>query len=484
LLSGVRPIARRAEALRRRIWRRTGVRLAVVQVLVVLASFGVAGVMTRADIHQSNQRTLQREIGGEMASLQDEIVRMGEPRLPATVERRTRLWRGFEYGLVTPDGQRLGGRLMSPRERLGWSRVRGRGAWGANLTFLALTARTPSGAWLSVGKNLAEVEHETLMVTWRLIAASACGVVVCVAACIVFGRPTWRRLAAMSNTAHLVAEGRLNVRVPAARPGGPDDIDELGVALNVMLDRIGGLVGQLRRVTTDVAHDLRTPLTRMRQRLERLERARDLADHHRQSVASAHADLLELLRTFDALLQLAEIEGRSLADEQVILDLSEVTCRVSEAFRPDVEESGRRLEIDTGPGPVLVAGDSALLAQMVANLIENALRHTPVGSTIRVAVGAGAEGPCLTVADDGDGIPSHMRQAVLAPYFRLDESRGTAGSGLGLSIVAAVAARHRARLELGDNEPGLAVTVVFPPPDARRAARAARPSETPLSRAA
>ncbi|RAK61405.1 hypothetical protein DJ021_17145 [Phenylobacterium hankyongense] len=459
-MSGLLPTLRRAEALRRRLWRRTGVRLAAVQVIVVLLSFGVAGIMTRADIHQSNQRTLQREIRGEMASLQDEIVRQGEARLPATVERRTRLWRGFEYGLVTQRGQLLGGRLGGPRGEPGWSRIHGRGAWGASRTFLAFTARTPSGAWLSVGKNLADVEHEMLLVTWRLVMASACGALVCVAAGIYFGRHTWRRLAAMSDTAHLVAEGRLNVRVPAAGAGTPDDLDELGGALNVMLDRIGGLVSQLRRVTTDVAHDLRTPLTRMRQKLERLERARDLGAHHRASIGAVHGDLLELLRTFDALLQLAEIEGRSLADEGVAFDLADVARRVCDAFRPDLEESGRRLELDASP--VALAGDPALIAQMLANLIENGLRHTPVGSTIRVTVAPAPEGPRLTVADDGPGIAAHMRQAVLAPYFRLDASRGTAGAGLGLSLVAAVAARHRARLELDDNRPGLAVTVAFP----------------------
>jgi signal transduction histidine kinase len=458
-VSGLLPTLRRAEALRRGLWRRTGVRLAAVQVVVVLLSFGVAGIMTRTDIHQSNQRTLQREIRGEMASLQDEIVRQGEARLPATVERRTRLWRGFEYGLVTQEGQLLGGRLQGPLGRPGWSRIHGRGAWGATRTFLTFTAPTPSGSWLSVGKNLADVEHEMLLVTWRLIMASACGALVCLAACIYFGRHAWRRLAAMSDTAHLVAEGHLNVRVPAAGAGTPDDIDELGGALNVMLDRIGGLVDQLRRVTTDVAHDLRTPLTRLRQKLERLERARDLGAHHRASVVAAHADLMELLRTFDALLQLAEIEGRSLADEGVVFDLSEVARRVCEAFRPDIEESGRRLEVEVIP--VALAGDPALIAQMLANLIENGLRHTPVGSTIRVAAGATADGSRLTVSDDGHGIAAHMRQAVLAPYFRLDESRGTAGSGLGLSLVAAVAARHRARLELDDNGPGLAVTVAF-----------------------
>src|ERR1700741_3721415 len=239
----------------------------------------------------------------------------------------------------------LGGRLADARGHEGWSVIHGRGAWGQARSFLAFTQRTPSGGWLSVGKDLADVRRQALLVTWRLAAAGACGALVCLVVWALFARETWRRLGRISDTAHLVTEGSLNVRAPLTQRRRPDDIDDLGVAFNQMLDRIGGLIAQLRRVTTDVAHDLRPPLPRMRLKLEQLERSGDLAPRDRLAITAVHADLRELLRTFDALLQLAEIEGRNLADEGGAFDVAEVASRVAEAFRPDLEEGGRSLSV-------------------------------------------------------------------------------------------------------------------------------------------
>jgi len=454
-------------AVRRRgrwVWRRTGVRLAAIQILVVLIAFGVAGMMTRAAIRASNEAMLRREILGEMASLQDEMARFGEGRIAGTIARRTRLWRGFDYGLEDRGGAVLAGRLHPPG-RLGWMELRQPGP-DAPDAFLIYVQQTPRGRWLAVGKNLAAGRRQMRMVTLRLVAAAACGALLSLAVWALFVRSTWRRLANIADAARLVADGRLAVRVAAAPRRRPDDIDEVGVALNAMLDRIGGLIGELRRVTTDVAHDLRTPLTRVRQRLEELEHAADIPTARRQVVARAQADLENLLRTFDALLQLAEIEGRSLGDEGAVVDLAQLAQRLAETFLPDVEAGGRRLEVEAGPA--LAAGDAALIAQMLVNLIENGMRHTPPGTTLRLRVAARADGAAqVVVADDGPGIPPELRQAVLTPFFRLDQSRGSPGSGVGLAIVAAVAARHGARLSLDDNAPGLRVTADFPP--ARRA---------------
>jgi signal transduction histidine kinase len=471
----------KAGGRRRRLWSRPGVRLALLQVVIVVLAFGVVGLVARADIRAANERTLTREIQGEFGSLQDEIQRHGEPRLQRTVERRTQLWRGFEYGLEGAGGAAPAGRLADARGQAGWSVIHGRGAWGRARSFLVFSQATPGGGWLSVGKDLADVQHELQLVTWRLAAAAAGGALICLAVWALFAQETWRRLAGIADTAHLVAEGDLSVRAPLAPRRRADDIDDLGAAFNQMLDRIGGLIVQLRRVTTDVAHDLRTPLSRMRLKLEQLERSGELVSRDRLAIAGVHADLRELVRTFDALLQLAEIEGRNLAHDGIAFDVGEVASRVAEAFRPDLEAGGRALAVEVSPA--LVNGDPALIAQLVANLIENAMRHTPAGSSIRIDAGPCAEGAWLGVADDGAGIASHLRQAVLAPYFRLDESRSTPGSGLGLAIVAAIAARHQARLSLGDNGPGLRVTTVFPPADANAAAARPQVDDAP-SRAA
>jgi signal transduction histidine kinase len=397
-----------------------------------------------------------------MTSLQDEISRFGEGRLATTIDRRTRLWRGFDYGLEGPHGERLAGTLRLPAGRAGWMETSQAQASGGTAGDLVYVQPTPLGGKLGVGKDLAGMRREMRLVTDRLIAAAVCGGLLCLAVWGLFMRSTWRRLSNMGDVARLVAEGRLNVRVAAAPPAGrADDIDQLGNAFNTMLDRIGGLVGQLRRITIEVAHDLRTPLTRVQQKLARLEEAPDLSAFHQELVSEVREDIWELLRTFDALLQLAEIEGRSLADEGRSFDLADVARRLADIFRPDVEEGGRRLEVDATCATVV--GDPALVAQMLSNLIENSMRHTPVGTTLRVVVATDRDGARLTVTDDGPGVPTRLREAVLAPYFRLDKGCGSPGSGMGLAIVAAVAARHRARLALEDNNPGLRVTAVFPP---------------------
>ncbi|HZZ33765.1 MAG TPA: HAMP domain-containing sensor histidine kinase [Phenylobacterium sp.] len=445
----------------RRFSTRTGVRLAAVQVLVLLIAFGVAGLVTRSGVRALGEATLRREIQGEMASLQDEIFRFGEGRLATTIDRRTRLWRGFEYGLEGPHQEHLAGTLRLPARREGWVETGQASGSGEPAAYLVYVQPTPLGGELGVGKDLAGMRLEVRLVTDRLIAAAVCGGLLCLAVWALFMRSTWRRLSNMGDVARLVAEGRLNVRVPAAAPSeGADDIDQLAKAFNTMLDRIGGLVGQLQRMTVEVAHDLRTPLTRVQQKLARLEEGSNLGASHQQLVREIRADIWELLRTFDALLQLAEIEGRSLADEGRSFDLADVAQRLADVFRPDIEEGGRRLEVDVTPATV--TGDPALVAQMLSNLIENSMRHTPVGTKLSIVVATDRDGARLTVADNGPGVPARLREAVLAPYFRLDRSQGSPGSGVGLAIVAAVAARHGAQLALEDNAPGLRVTAVFP----------------------
>ena len=232
-----------------------------------------------------------------------------------------------------------------------------------------------------------------------------------------------------------------------------------------MLDRIAALMDQVRQVSRDIAHDLRTPLNRVRQRLERLrahvEGDRTLA----LRIEQVEDDIGEILRTFDALLQLAEIEAERLGADDPHFDLGETAARIGEAFKPNVEEGGRSLRIDATRA--MVCGHERLVSQAVANLIENATRHTPAGACIVLQVQA-KPAPRLVVTDNGPGIACEDRQAALRPMVRLEASRHLPGSGLGLSIVGAVAARHRASLELTDAEPGLCATLTFPPPGGSR----------------
>ena len=446
-------------------FRRAGQRLALALAAVVVGAFALAGFMAELSLEQITQKSIRNHILGEAASLDDEVAQKGEPHLAYTVAKRSRLWRGFEYRLADPAGHWLAGRLP-PQPGGAWGYVQATAHEGAahegqgRARYLTYTHSLQDGARLTVGQDLATEAGEADAITRALVGCGLLGVAVCLVMSTLVARRTWRRIADISAAAAAVAEGRLDVRV--ARPSGAarDDIDALAQAFNVMLDRIELLLAQVRQVSTDIAHDLRTPLNRFAQRLERLRLQVGRDPVHLQAVSALERDLDEIVRTFDALLQLSEIETAEAMGRVRIVDLAEVAQRVSDAYRPDLEAGGRILEVEGEATPI--AADERLIAQSLANLIENAMRHTPVGARVRVEVGRSGRRGQLVVVDDGPGVPAEARNRVLKPFVRLTASRSTPGSGLGLSIVAAVAARHGAALSLEDAGPGLRVRISFP----------------------
>jgi len=447
-----------------RLSRNTGMRLALIQVVIVILAFTLAGYLAQAAISRLDRDIMREHVRGEIASLRDEVIQKGRPHLPYTVAKRTRLWRGFDYRLVRADGTLEAGRLPEPSE-MGWTELAGvpsRTDDASLHRFLVFTERLADGSRLSVGQDLSIAAGQMWAVNQVLFLCGALGAAFCLAASFAFNIQAWRRIAQVARSARLVSAGRLDVRTPVRPSRTPDDLDELALAFNGMLDRIGALIDQLRQVTTDIAHDMRTPLTRLRHKIERLRGTLDPDSSQALAVARLDDDVGEILRTFDALLQLSEISRQDRPD--AVMDLAGAALHVAEAFRPDIEASGRRLDVACVPAPA--AADPALIAQVCANLLENALRHTPVGARIRLETSAGESGSRLRIADDGPGVPAEAREAAIKPFVRLEASRTTKGSGLGLSIVAAIARRSGARMMLGDAEPGLVVDLVFPPPGA------------------
>jgi len=437
-----------------RLLGRTATRLALIQSVVVLAAFVLAGLTSRFAIEQINRHQLQLTILGEMRSMEDEFRTGGPARIPKVVLKRTRLWRGFAYRWTAPAGVRVAGLLPQTGTVQGWSTIEGNGH-----RFLAYGERLPDGSSLSVGQDLAIAASETAAVSQSLFWSGALGVGFCLIASYLFSRGAWRRIAALAGAAKTVADGDLQVRVPSRRPLEGDDLDALGGAFNLMLDRVEALVQQVRQVSSDIAHDLRTPLTRVRQRLEVLRAEQDDPVARREAIERIDRDLTEVLGMFAALLRLSEIENQDPAAGMAAVDLAEVAERVAEVYRPEIETEGRRLILDIQP--TLVRCDGALIMQVVANLLDNALQHTPRGADLTVTLSMIDGAPVLSVADRGPGIAPHDRDLVLQRCRTLDSSRSGAGSGLGLAIVAAIARRHRARLALSDGAPGLVVSLTF-----------------------
>lgn len=267
------------------------------------------------------------------------------------------------------------------------------------------------------------------------------------------------RLDTINRTSGEIIAGDLTRRVPVTRAG--DEFDVLADNLNRMLDRIERLMKGLREVTDSVAHDLRTPLNRLRQRLEQSQ-ARFLAEgRDAGEIERAIAETDRLIATFNALLLIAETDAGTGRNAMTVLDLDSVARDVAELYEPLADEKGITLVLRSGSG-AQIEGNRSLVAQALANLVDNAIKYTPAGGLVMMSVSQAADGVVLTVADTGPGIPAEDRPRVVERFVRLEASRSSPGTGLGLSLVAAVAHFHGTQLELGDNAPGLKASLTFP----------------------
>ena len=273
---------------------------------------------------------------------------------------------------------------------------------------------------------------------------------------VLVGRNFVRRIDTIGRTSRAIMEGDLSARIPVR--GNNDEIDQLVVGLNAMLDRIQQLMEGLRQVTSDIAHDLRTPLGRLRQRLEDARERATSTGEYEAATEAAIAEADGLLDIFSALLRIAQIEAGARKSAFAEVDLSILLRSIADAYAPSAEDAGHKLDAAIDGG-VTITGDRQLLAQLFSNLIENALNHTPAGSTVRVVLRRTATGFEARVADNGPGIPEAEREKVFDRFYRLDRSRTTRGSGLGLALVKAIATVHDLSLALKDNDPGLAVVI-------------------------
>jgi signal transduction histidine kinase len=276
---------------------------------------------------------------------------------------------------------------------------------------------------------------------------------------LVLSRTFLARVGAISRAAEKIAQSDLAERIP--RSNKADDLDDLAGTLNRMLDRIAGLMATLRHVSNDIAHDLRTPLGKLRLRLDTVLRSAHTVGAYEAAVRRAIDDLDSVLETFAALLRIAQIEAGKRRSGFKQMSLSAMVQEVVEAFSPSAEESGHALSARIAAG-VNAIGDSELVTQMLVNLTENSLNHTPAGTAIEISLERTSNGSCLSVADRGPGVPPEERERIFQKFYRLEQSRTTPGTGLGLSLVAAVADLHGVRVRVEDNQPGLLVALDFP----------------------
>lgn len=447
--------------VRLRVLRVASFRFAALYVAVFVVSALILGVAVFVEARSVLQQQMRARIETETAFLREEFTAGGAGQLVHAVRTRGKRTGALDYLLQDRTGAHLAGEILArPGLAPGWTTFDippGQEDAGEPEHVRALVSELPGGLLLGVGSDLEHVhdleEAVARAFLWTVGLVTALGI----GGGVLLSRAFLKRVDAISRTAEAIIAGDLTQRVPTRGTG--DDLDRLASTLNHMLDRITVLMESLRQVSSDVAHDLRTPLSRLYQRLEEARtHARSVAEYEAATTAAideAHG----LLETFAALLRIAQVEGASSRAAFSEVDLSVLAETVVDAYRLDAEEAGYRLSIAT-EARIMVHGDKELLTQALANLVENAIRHTLPGA--RIAVSAG-RGPTLTVEDDGPGVAAADLPLLTNRFFRAERSRSTPGNGLGLSLVAAVAELHGAALVLEPANPGLRTILRFPP---------------------
>ncbi len=325
----------------------------------------------------------------------------------------------------------------------------------------AMIETLPDGDRLLVGRDISDLDSFTDQIKTAVIPRLVLIFVLAGVASILVTRRTVGRIEQINATSRAIMQSGLDQRIPLR--GTDDEWDRVAENLNLMLDRIETLMGEVKQVSDNVAHDLRTPLTRMRGRLEKAYHGQRSGEDDQSLIGDTIADLDAVLRIFSSLTRIAQIEAQARNDAFRTVNLVEIASEVVELYDAAAEQDGTRLSV-AGEREVLVTGDRDLIFDAIANLVDNAIKHGRAGGQVVVANENVDGRPVISIADDGPGIPPHEHEHVFKRFYRLEHSRYTPGNGLGLSLVAAVARLHGARIEMLDNSPGLKFRLSFAAP--------------------
>ena len=414
-------------------------------------------------VHYATHAALQRQIQANLLQLSDTLRSdYRNDGVRGVIQVMTRLHGAGPVpqgaALFSPQGQRLGGNIETVMPAPGWQRILLADPREGPDPALALVSVLPDGNRLVVAADLESLEViDRTLLGMFLVTGIALLLLGAVAAWLL-ARYLQNRLAPLEATATAVMRGDLTTRARIGPAG--DEFDRAAASLNAMLDRISALVGQLREVSADLAHDLRTPLMRLRHSLDALRTIDDPVRRY-ALIDRTVEQTEEVLGLFDAILRVSEVDSGTLASHFTTVDVSDLLTDLAESVAAAAEDSGHAIQAQIAPG-LRLHGDRQLLAQAVLNLIENALRHTPVGCHIRLDAHRQDGDLRIAVCDDGPGIPDADRDRVRQRFVRLDRARSSPGHGLGLSLVDAIARAHGGRLSLTAARPGLCACLELP----------------------
>ncbi|MDE1186247.1 MAG: HAMP domain-containing sensor histidine kinase [Pantoea sp.] len=459
------------------LFKSTAVRLSALYILL----FALCAATLVFYVTSMSERLLTQQIRDavslEVSQVKHAYENGGLNLLLRTMERRARQPGANLYVIASPTGEILAGNVASVQpgtfDDQGWTELPFIYERYADTTAerhhlaIANIFTLDNGLRILIGRDLGEPERFRLLVRQALMLALA---IMGVGALVIWfgiGRNALRRIDRMTDASRKIMAGDLSQRLPVG--GSGDEFDRMSDSLNTMLERIEKLNEGLRQVSDNIAHDLKTPLTRLR---NKAVDALDVGDEERRRIAleGIIAESDQLIRTFNALLMISRVEAGAVAAEMTAVDLSAIVADTAELYEPVAEDAGLVLTADIEPG-LEIQGNRELIGQALFNLIDNALKYAPGGSgrpDVVLKLARTADGVSLCVADHGAGVPAEKREDVVKRFFRLDESRSKPGTGLGLSLVEAVMELHGGKLQLADTDPdnaeahGLTATMVFP----------------------
>jgi len=463
-----------------RLFRTTAFRLSA----IFLAVFAIFAAFLIGYIARNTTAILQAEmreaVDGEVGAIALQYQRGGMRQLSRAIELRSRQPGASLYFVTDSSGKKIAGNIESVSGELlaeagseakvvPYVRLTEDGAAERQSALVRVVA-LPEGYNILVGRDVSESEQLVGVVRRALILTAVTMVALGLIAWLFVSRRVLKRIDSIADTSRSIMSGDLTGRVEVTGTG--DEFDRLAESLNTMLTRIERLMLGLKQVSDNIAHDLKTPLTRMRTRVERALAPGKGEGDYREALQATIEEADQLIRTFNALLMIARAEAGSSSTEFSTFDASLVARDVFELYEPLAEEAGVKLNLEAS-GAAMVTGSRELISQALANLVDNAVKYANESApepkvTISVATDSGIV--TLSVTDNGAGIAEADRGRVTQRFVRLEESRSKPGAGLGLSLVSAVAQLHGGALKLRDNAPGLAAILEVPSSAIGRAA--------------
>jgi signal transduction histidine kinase len=444
------------------------------QALIAIATFGVIVSAIFSYVYLSTSSYVRgrsdRVIETEYSSLRDAYDRWGRDGLVDLIRQRVSD-KGFAdavYLLVDPSSAVLAGNLKAWPQAVaatkGWVEFRAAEPSpdaAARPLLRGMIDTFPDGDRLLVARDISDLDGFTGQIKTAVALGAVLIFALAAVASVLVTRRTVGRIESINATSRAIMQSGLDKRIPLR--GTNDEWDRVAENLNLMLDRIETLMGEVKQVSDNVAHDLRTPLTRMRGRLEKAYHSQRVGEDDQLLIGDTIGDLDAVLRIFSSITRIAQIETQARKGAFRTVNLVEIAGEVVELYDAAAEQDGTRLTI-AGEREVLVTGDRDLIFDAIANLVDNAIKHGRHGGQVIVA-NENIEGrPVISITDDGPGIPADECEHVFKRFYRLEHSRYAPGNGLGLSLVAAVARLHGARIEMLDNAPGLRLKLWFSAP--------------------